>query len=480
MESRDIFKNISPLDSRYAHSNPELFDRLSSFLSEDASVRACIEVEVALFLEHLSHFYPSLPSDEVDALVGTMRSVGPQDVYEEEKKTRHNIRALVNVLQRSLPEEYRRLVHLGATSADILDSSTALRYRRLVSSVILPLFDDVLTALIRLSREHAELIQVGRTHGQFAVPITVGFALAEYVSRLALSVARIEELSRELRGKLAGAVGAYNALRLISENPRELEARVLGRLDLEAADHATQIVQPEFLLRLLLEINVAFGIVANLADDLRHLQRSEIGEFREYFSPDQVGSSTMPQKRNPWNSEHVKSLWKAFSPRVVSFYMDQISEHQRDLSNSASSRFVADYVAGVAAAASRMVRILEGLTVDRTSLERNLRTGGDAPLAEAAYILLALDGHGDAHEKVRVMTLRCRQEDKTLLSVIQETPEVAESIEKSLLRAGLGTTEEFFSSAQSYRGVAAQVAIDVCNRAEEQINSRREGNSGDA
>jgi len=78
-------------------------------------------------------------------------------------------------------------------------------------------------------------------------------------------------------------------------------------------------VEPEHLLRLLLELNAAFGVIANLADDLRNLRRTEIGEVREAFGSEQVGSSTLPQKRNPWNSEHVKSLWKAFSPRVLTF-----------------------------------------------------------------------------------------------------------------------------------------------------------------
>ena len=123
---------------------------------------------------------------------------------------------------------------------------------------------------------------------------------------------------------------------------------------LQASEHSTQLVEPEYLLRLLLELNTAFGIIANLADDLRNLQRSEIGEVREEFTATQVGSSTMPQKRNPWNSEHVKSLWKEFCPRVVTFFMDQISEHQRDLTNSASSRFVAEYLVGFAFAAERM------------------------------------------------------------------------------------------------------------------------------
>ena len=113
-------------------------------------------------------------------------------------------------------------------------------------------------------------------------------------------------------------------------------------------------------------------MIANLADDLRNLQRTEIGEVREEFSATQVGSSTMPQKRNPWNSEHVKSLWKSFAPRVMTFFMDQISDHQRDLTNSASSRFVAEYLAGFALAADRMRSVLTGLRVDRERMAENI------------------------------------------------------------------------------------------------------------
>ena len=125
---------------------------------------------------------------------------------------------------------------------------------------------------------------------------------------------RIRDRAGDLRGKLAGAVGAYNATSLLVKDPLALEREFLDGLGLAPSEHSTQLVEPEYLLRLLLEINMAFGVIANLADDLRNLQRSEIGEVREEFTATQVGSSTMPQKRNPWNSEHVKSLWKAFCP----------------------------------------------------------------------------------------------------------------------------------------------------------------------
>src|SRR5690606_31536898 len=114
------------------------------------------------------------------------------------------------------------------------------------------------------------------------------------------------------------------------------------------------VVEPEYVLDFVHTIVSAFGVLANFADDVRHLQRTEIGELGEAFEAEQVGSSTMPHKRNPWNYEHVKSLWKTFAPRMQTLYADQISEHQRDLTNSASSRFTAEIIAGFAAALERL------------------------------------------------------------------------------------------------------------------------------
>ncbi|MDR0376509.1 MAG: adenylosuccinate lyase, partial [Spirochaetaceae bacterium] len=367
MEARNIFRNISPLDHRYSVSEQAVFDALAPWLSEEASVTACVKAELALVAAHLS-LRGGLTPELREALDKAAAGVGPADVYAEEEKTRHNIRALVNVLKTRVPAGIAPLVHLGATSADILDTSLAWRVKGAAREALLPLLRRLEILLCDFAEREAETPQVGRTHGQHAVPITVGFAMAEYVSRLGKSILEIDRLSLTLRGKLAGAAGAYNATSMIVRDPEELERRYLRELGLEPSEHSTQLVEPEYLLRLLLEMNTAFGIIANLADDLRNLQRSEIGELREGFAPDQVGSSTMPQKRNPWNSEHVKSLWKAFMPRAITFFMDQISEHQRDLTNSASQRFTADYIAGFALAVSRMISVIQGLGVDRQRL----------------------------------------------------------------------------------------------------------------
>jgi adenylosuccinate lyase len=459
METRDIFENLSPLDHRYWKANKELFDLLSSILSEKAQIRWYARVEAALLVTHLELRGRNDP-ELFASIEAAAESVDPAEVYEEEEKTKHNIRALVNVLQRKVPADVASLVHLGATSVDILDTAKSLSIREACRRVVLSTLARVELELCRIAVDEAETAQVGRTHGQHAVPLTFGFAMAEYASRLGKCVLRARGLAEELRGKLAGAVGSYNALSMSYPDPEAVEKRFLARLGLEPSEHSTQLVEPEPLLRLLLELNAAFGVLANLADDLRNLQRTEIGEVRESFSAGQVGSSTMPQKRNPWNSEHVKSLWKAFSPRVATFYMDQISEHQRDLTNSASERFIVEYLAGLTAAANRMLSVLKGLYVDRERMAANLGMTGGAVLAEPAYILLAESGEADAHERMRRITLLCEKEGLSLLEALKREG-VQELLVKRLQSLGVEGSATFFEEPRRYRGKAAEKARTI-------------------
>jgi adenylosuccinate lyase len=484
MEARNIFRNISPIDHRYSVSEESLFESLVPWISEEASISACTKAEIALIIAHLSVRDALSPAIRTE-LEQAAAAVNPAEVYAEEEKTRHNIRALVNVLKRKVPAEFAPLVHLGATSVDILDTSLSYRMAGVTREVVLPLLKKLELMLCDFTDREAETPQVGRTHGQHAVPITLGFAVAEYVSRLGKSILEIETRSRELKGKLAGAVGAYNATSMIVRDPEELERLYLAEMGLEPSEHSTQLVEPEYLLRLLLEFNVAFGIIANLADDLRNLQRSEIAELREGFAADQVGSSTMPQKRNPWNSEHVKSLWKAFMPRVNTFFMDQISEHQRDLSNSASQRFIADYVAGFCLAISRMTGVIEGLSADRERLLANLRgragiagggstggnTGGSIPggiMAEPAYILLAESGVSDAHEVIRKITLDAEKENLSFAEALAKEPDVLKRIGGKMAELGLVASAEealsFFEKPERYSGLAAHKARKLAQK----------------
>jgi adenylosuccinate lyase len=173
----------------------------------------------------------------------------------------------------------------------------------------------------------------------------------------------------------------------------------------------------------------------------------------------------MPQKRNPWNSEHVKSLWKAFMPRVTTFFMDQISEHQRDLSNSASQRFIADYTAGFCLAVSRMASVIQGLGADRERLLRNLRGETGIPggvLAEPAYILLAETGVSDAHEVIRKITLTAEKEHISFAAALTKEGDVLSRIGGKMAELGLVASASdalsFFEKPERYCGLAVKKA----------------------
>lgn len=467
METRNIFLNISPLDHRYSLSESRMYESLSARISEQAAVISCARAEIALVKAHLSIRNALNPSVEAE-LDRVAETIDPSLVYAEEEKTKHNIRALVNVMKTMVGDDIAPLVHLGATSVDILDTALSVRVRDAVREVLLPELRELESRLCEISAREADTPEVGRTHGQHAVPITFGFAVAEYVSRLGKSILEIEARSAQLCGKLAGAVGAYNATSMIVRDPEDLERRYLDYLGLKPSEHSTQLVEPEYLLRLLLELNVAFGVIANLADDLRNLQRSEVGEVFEYFSSTQVGSSTMPQKRNPWNSEHVKSLWKAFAPRVMTFFMDQISEHQRDLTNSASQRFVADYLAGFGLAVARMKSVVSGLQADREGMAKNLSNAGGkvkgGVLAEPAYILLAESGISDAHEAIRTITLDAEKNGITFYEALKRQGDAFARITSQLEKLGVADPANFFANPERYRGLAAEKAARLAEK----------------
>ena len=137
---------------------------------------------------------------------------------------------------------------------------------------------------------------------------------------------------------------------------------------LKPAEISTQIIPPEPLSDFIHTLVSSFSVLANFSDDMRHLQRSEIAEVGEAFEEEQVGSSTMPQKRNPINFENVKSMWKAFMPRMLTVYMDGISEHQRDLTNSCSQRYLPELLVAFDSSIRRMINVSSRLKVDKKNI----------------------------------------------------------------------------------------------------------------
>ena len=351
---------------------------------------------------------------------------------EEEERTRHDLKALVNVFSEQCPEEVRPYIHLGATSYDILSNAHLLRLREGVQEIVIPRLRQVCAQLARLTREHAATPQIGRTHGQYAEPLTFGYSMAVYLERMGTCVLALEASLKGLRGKFSGAVGAYTTPGLLHDDARQVELEVLTEVGLEAAWTSTQITMPEPALTVLHHLSASFGVLANLADDLRALQRSEIGEVAEsYASESQVGSSAMPHKRNPITWENVKSLWKTFMPQMLTFYMDQVSEHQRDLTNSASARFLPRLLLGLAVASSRAHKGLAHLYVDQEAMLVRLEKLGEV-VSGPLQALLSLHGVADAHEIIRRLSVRGREEKRGLLELALED----DSIRDRLLALG--------------------------------------------
>jgi adenylosuccinate lyase len=421
MNERDIFDNISPLDHRYSLREEE-FNDYSTYLSEKSKVEYQAEVELALVKALAKR---DICSEEVvEEVKEAIAELTTGEVYKEEKKTKHNIRALVNCIQKRVSDESKPYIHFTTTSFDIEDTANSLRYKKAAEELIVPTLKELEKVLMKIALREKDTVQVGRTHGQHAIPVTFGFSIAEYVSRLGNRIEEIEASSQQLKGKIAGAVGAYNASQLFFEEPESFEADVLAELDLEAGSHSTQIVEPEYMTDFVHSLVSSFGVIANFSDDMRNLQRSELAEVGEHFGEDQVGSSTMPHKRNPINYENVKSMWKQFMPRMMTLYQDQISEHQRDLTNSASSRFIPELIVGLLSSVNRLIRVGEKLVVDHENIKENFEQNKEMIVAEPLYILLASYGHPDAHEAVRKLTLEAEETGKTLRELAVEKEEL--------------------------------------------------------
>ena len=452
---RSRFDAISPLDYRFYGGDEALYAALHPYLSGEAVVRYQARAEAALARTLAA--CGVCPPPAAQAITAACERVAAEDVAREEARIGHDVGALVNVIRARVPEDARRFVHLGATSYDIVDSANALRYRECLELVVLPALGALSARCIAVAEAEADTPQIGRTHGRHAVPLTFGFAMAEYVSRFGGRIQALAAVARALPGKLSGAVGAYNAQVLLVADPRELERRYLAELGLPRETHSTQIVEPERWSDLAHACLTALGVMANLADDMRHLQRTEIAEITEAFGEEQVGSSTMPHKRNPVSFENVKSVWKAFAPRVITTYLDQISEHQRDLTNSASQRFLGEVLAATTYAANRLEASLAGVRVDRDRMRANLATSTLSVLAEPLYVLLAKHGHPDAHEVVRRLTLESERSRKPVLEIAAQREDL-----RGVLAALSAEERRALEKPEEYRGLAASVAREVC------------------
>ena len=451
----EMFDCVSPLDYRYYANNEKLVEQLGPYVTERGRLRAELEVEAAVVrvLARRGVCSQAIADEVTEAL----DRVKLEDVVAEDHRIHHSTRALVNSLRNEISDEAKPFVHLCLTSFDVKDTVTAMRFRDAAEEAIVPALIELEKTLIELALKEKDTLQMGRTHGQHAVPITFGFAMASYVSRFGGRIEAIRAAAAGLRGKISGGTGAHNAQCLFFDDPLEFEREVLAEVGLEPSISSTQIAEAEPVTDFMHTLVSTLGVLGNLGDDMRNLQRTEISEVAEEFAADQVGSSTMPHKRNPWNFENLKSFFKAFMPRMVTVYLDQISEHQRDLSNSASARFMPEVVVALVATTNRANRLMSRIITDREQMKRVFDLSEGMSAAEPAYILLAAYGHPDAHEASRLVTLEAQKTGTPFAEVFFAAEELQPYIEQFTEKQ-----KELVRNVESYTGIASEKTEHIC------------------
>jgi adenylosuccinate lyase len=462
--------------------------QLQEFFGYDNLIRYVAEVEIAtmetlaeigiISKEDFALLTPNIREKILDITTTEVDRVEKTDT-EFGKKTQHDIRAWVRIAQSILPAPLRRWVHVPLTSYDALDTARALQFSRAHRNIVTPLIISLVAELSAKVKRYAETVQIGRTHGQHALPITVGFGWAIILQRVLMNATELERHAAWLSGKISGAVGAYNAqagLGILKKcGAVSFEDRVLGKLGLNPAAISTQILPPEHLAHYLFAATMLSATLAQFGRDCRQLMRTEIDEIVEPFDPGQVGSSTMAHKRNPINFENTEGMWVKTKNEFGKVLDTLISEHQRDLVGSSVARDFPIIIINLVQQLTTLLRrgedgkcFIERIAVNTAALERNLKFQGDFILAEAMYITLQMAGfEGDAHELVS---------QHAIPLAIKEKIPLLEAL-KSILNGIPGAVEKVWSNIpheqkvllghpERYIGLAAEKARSVCEQAE--------------
>ena len=292
-------------------------------------------------------------------------------ILENEKKTHHDVTAFVQEVASHVGGSEQIYVHWGLTSSDVLDSAFALLICE-ASKVLQQSFANLKNALLKQSEKYADTLCCGRTHGVMAEPLTFGFKLTGFLLELQRNEKRVlQAVQQALVGKVSGAVGVYNTL------PSELEERVCEVLGLSVELVATQVVPRDRYAELILSLAMTAGGLERLAVEIRHLQRSEVGEVSESFAPGQTGSSAMPHKKNPIYSENITGLSRLIRSYVIPALENTVLWHERDISHSSVERVIfpstfilCDF------ALNRMTEVISNLHVNTDRMFENLHSGG--------------------------------------------------------------------------------------------------------
>lgn len=413
---------IHPIEFRY------YTKEMRDLFTEEAKLQNWLDVEAALAKAHAE--VGNIPIAAAEEIVkrANLSDVKLERVKEIESEIHHDIMAMVRALEEQCVGDAGNYIHYGATSYDIVDTALALQLKNALEVAEKRIL-ELLKILLKLSEEHKETVCIGRTHGQHAIPTTYGMKFAVWASEVGRHLDRLQDVKKRcLQGKMSGAVGTMASF---GEKGFEIQDLVMKFLGISPVFIANQVVQRDVHAEVIVLLNFITSTVDKIAREIRNLQRTEIGEIFEPFAKKQVGSSTMSHKRNPHKSERIVSLARRIKTSLIVAFDNISLEHERDLTNSANERIIfsetfilTDYIL------SQLISILKGLEFNHDNIKRNLDLTQGQVLSEKIMIELVKKGLGrqEAHELLRMVSIKSRDEGKTLKEIINEDPNVSKLV----------------------------------------------------
>ena len=368
-------------------------------------------------------------------------------IKEIEEEVKHDVIAfLTNVEEYVGPDA--RFIHMGLTSSDILDTALAVQLKEAME-IIIEDIRDLLAVLKERAFEHRNTVMIGRSHGIHAEPITFGLKLAVWYMEMKRNLRRLEQALEVISyGKISGAVGTFANI------PPQVENYVCHKLGLKPAEISTQIIQRDRHAQYFTALAILAGSIEKIAVELRHLQRTEVGEVEEAFTPGQKGSSAMPHKKNPIGSENLTGLARLVRSYCIAAMEDMPLWHERDISHSSAERVIApDSTILIDFMLNRLTRMMKNLVVNKDNMARNLETLKG--LIYSQQVLLALVAKGcsrqDAYSLTQRISLQAWDTGKGFKELLLRDPDVekyldAEAIEEVFsLNYHLKHVEEIFA-----------------------------------
>lgn len=449
--------NLCPLDYRYGRKD------MKAIFYEESRLQYQMDVEAALARAHAKLGTITEEQAKEIGRVANLDIVKIDRVKEIESETRHDVMAMVKAMTEQCKGDAGKFVHYGATSNDIVDTATALQIKAAIE-IIQKDVDSFIVTLAKLAKRERDTIEIGRTHAQFAIPITFGFKIAGYVAEMLRHRERLQQVKpRACAGKMAGAVGTGAAL---GKNFFKIQETVMEDLGLSYEPAATQVVGRDRYTELVcLVANIATSL-ERYGTEVRNLQRSEIAEAAEPFDrAKQVGSSTMAQKRNPMMSENVCGLARIVRSMVTPMFESQVLWHERDLTNSSTERFVLPHTFVLLDEMfKKMETVFGGLEVYPEKMMANIESSRGLVMAESLMMKMTEKGIGrqDAHEIVRSSSMIAEDENRHLRDVLLEREDLKGLMSKEDILAAM--------DPKNYTGGSKEIVDKMVAQVEKELN----------